>query len=458
MPTNVNFNPKVSVIMPTYNRADLIGKTISSILRQGFKDYELIIIDDGSTDDTEKIINGYSSPMIRYLKKRHAGPASARKYGLKRARGEYIAYCDDDCIYYPNHLQRLVSYLNQHPKIGMAYSDGLVCVPNGKPLLIGPDFDKRRLETLPFFMILNVMHRKECLGKAGLFDENLWHGEDWDMWLRISDLYPVSHLAGITTQHICHLYMPTLNASKNKATAIERIIKQRVYKAAKEGNLLNYINDCSIGVIRNLIAYENINYASRLANNFYRTIKNYQVLACLGLCCLAKGKYHRALVWFNKSLAELPKGRQKLDSWYTENILSVKTYLARTYYHLGKTSTAIKIYQDVLKIMPDNIEANVELSKCYIKYGLFKKALKALSCRLLHIKGCNATANNLLGYCYFKKKEYGRAVQEFENAVTLDPNVRIYRHNLATAYLHQGKHTKVRQDNNTKNMYRNISL
>src|SRR3989338_10329538 len=100
-------NPKVSIIMPTYNRARLINKAVDSVLKQTFKDYELIIIDDGSLDNTKDIVACYNDPRIIYFRKNHKNAASARNYGLKRARGEYIAYCDDDCRYYPYHLQKL---------------------------------------------------------------------------------------------------------------------------------------------------------------------------------------------------------------------------------------------------------------------------------------------------------------------------------------------------------------
>lgn len=414
--------------MPTYNRDRIIDKSIKSILRQSFKDYELIIIDASSTDNTKERVTKYRDPRIIYLK-RHYNRITSRNHSLKIARGEYIAYCDDDCIYYPNHLQESVSFLDRHPGIGMVYTDGLICMPGEKPFRIKLDFDRHRLEGHSFFLLPTVMQRKKCLKKTGNFDERLKNSEDWDMWLRISDFYSIKHLPVVTLKHAYYNNIPSTSSTPNRGLHVEYIIRKRTAKAQKEGRILNYINDCSIGLIKNLIDNRNITYAVQLTADFYQTVKNYQTLACLGLCNFGKGDFHKAEILFQNSLNKLPRDWQKLDPWYQENILTIKVNLARVNHNLGKLKQAINICQDVLKLMPTNLEAKVELARCFIEQGLYNKAQNIL-------KGCgfNPAVYNLRGYAYFKMKKYKQAIQEFKNALILEPNIALYHYNLATVY------------------------
>jgi glycosyltransferase involved in cell wall biosynthesis len=187
-------HPKVSVIMPTYNRAKRLKEAIESVLNQTLRDFELIIINDGSTDNTREVISKFKDKRIVYLEKKNGGPSSARNSGLLRAEGRYISYLDDDDIYYPCHLKILSRYLDINPDIGLIY--GSAHFRSGRRVFKPYPFtySQERLELDNFIPYNSLMHRKECLKKAGFFDENLSFAEDWDLWLRISDFYKISHL------------------------------------------------------------------------------------------------------------------------------------------------------------------------------------------------------------------------------------------------------------------------
>lgn len=419
--------PKVSIIMPTYNRAGLIGNAIKSVLRQTFKNYELIIIDDGSTDNTRETVKSYNDSRIIYVKKQHSGQVRTKNYGIRMARGGYIAYCGDDSEYYPFHLQKLVDFLNSRPKTAMAYTNSVSRTPDIKLSVCGMYFDKRRLETVNFILDLSVMHRMECFDKTGLFDERLMIYEDWDMWLKISDSYPVAHLPVITGKHLLSLGISSLALNSPKALNknLEYLIKKRIRKAEKKNSILHYIDNCSIAVIKTLISCYRLAYAEKLAVAFYSRVKNYQTLACLGLCNLGRGKFHNALALFKKSLKNLPDGWDKLDPWHAENISTIMIYAAKAYYNLNRMAEAAKICKKALRLTPDNADAKIELARCYINRGLYQDGLA-----LLENYNCNnPLLYTLRGYLYYKNGLRAKATKEFKNAMLTDPHAPMHRHN-----------------------------
>src|SRR5690242_17185435 len=96
--------PLFSIVIPTYNRAHLIGKTIQSALQQDFKDFEILVVDDGSKDNTGDVVKSFTDPRVQYFKKENAERGAARNYGVARAKGKYINFFDSDDLMYPNHL------------------------------------------------------------------------------------------------------------------------------------------------------------------------------------------------------------------------------------------------------------------------------------------------------------------------------------------------------------------
>ncbi len=188
----------ISVIIPAYNRGALIGPTLDSVRAQSYPDYELIVVDDGSTDDTiDRILaaarSDQNAPPLVLLTIPHSGAGAARNAGLGQATGQYIAFLDSDDVWDPCFLEEMHAKLGRHPDAGFVYCDYGTFDQEGI---------KRRRNLFPeqkiagnlFAALLEedflctgaLLFRRECFDRAGLFDSTLSVSEDWDMWLRIA--------------------------------------------------------------------------------------------------------------------------------------------------------------------------------------------------------------------------------------------------------------------------------
>ncbi len=191
---------KVSVIMPTYNRAHMIIEAIDSVLGQTFEDFELIVVDNYSSDNTESVIKSYRDKRIKYYKYHNHGRVSAsRNYGIKKSSGEYIAFLDDDDLWMPEKLEKQVRLLNSNRELGLVYSDRYF-IKNGQTVIIEQPFGGLKPfrgnvfnEILGVCVIptLTVMVRREVLDRVGLFNLDYIISQDYDLWLRIAEYYPI---------------------------------------------------------------------------------------------------------------------------------------------------------------------------------------------------------------------------------------------------------------------------
>jgi glycosyltransferase involved in cell wall biosynthesis len=193
--SNLANNPTVSVIIPTYNRGWILKEALDSVLAQEFTDYELIVVDDGSTDDTRAILDSYGQNII-VLEQANQGVSAARNRGIAGSRAQLVAFLDSDDLWLPQKLDRQVEFFNSNP-------DALICqteetwIRNG--VRVNPKKRHQKLSGMIFEPSLNlclvspsaVMIRKSLFGAVGMFDESLPACEDYDLWLRVSCRYPV---------------------------------------------------------------------------------------------------------------------------------------------------------------------------------------------------------------------------------------------------------------------------
>jgi GT2 family glycosyltransferase len=195
--------PTVSVVLPTYNRAKTIAKSIESVLNQTFQNFELLIINDGSTDDTDQVLAGFEShPQIRIIRSHHVGCAAARNLGVRASRGQWIAFQDSDDLWLPQKLSVAIESLHAaRPEVGVFYSDMLRIDSDGtstyhhSPLIhsgrtIDPqtkDFQVWRIG------IQSTVIKRECFDKVGFFDETLPRYIDLDLFIRLAQVYPFQH-------------------------------------------------------------------------------------------------------------------------------------------------------------------------------------------------------------------------------------------------------------------------
>jgi glycosyltransferase involved in cell wall biosynthesis len=190
--------PAVTVICPTYNAAAFIEPTIQSVLHQTYRDFEFIVVDDGSTDHTKQVIEKYAN-KIRYVYKENGGQSSSRNAGIRIAQGKYIALIDHDDLWLPNKLELQVQEIAKSDSTGLVtcsctgFRDGKdtgthtprINSLNRKQLI------KRLLLGNVIGSCSTILVRAECFQKLGFFDESLRMAEDWDLYLRIAQSYDI---------------------------------------------------------------------------------------------------------------------------------------------------------------------------------------------------------------------------------------------------------------------------
>ena len=196
-------HPLVSVIIPTYNRAASIGEAIESALAQAYPAMEIIVVDDGSTDDTQQIVT-HRYPQVRYFHQENRGVASARNRGVREARGELIAFLDSDDLWLPGKIEKQVACLNQYPDVGLVHTD-VDCFDDTGPERVlrrrisKADFSTGDIVTNLFtkFSLYpqSVMMRKVVFQAVGYFDEELKAVSDDNLWIRIAIRYPIRLIA-----------------------------------------------------------------------------------------------------------------------------------------------------------------------------------------------------------------------------------------------------------------------
>ncbi|MEZ4867710.1 MAG: glycosyltransferase family A protein [Caldilineaceae bacterium] len=180
--------PKVSIIMPTYNQARYIGAAIQSVVDQTFPDWELIIVDDGSTDETAAIVTQFNEPRIHYIDQVNQGVCIARNVGIAKARGEYLAFLDADDLYERNKLQVQVAHLDQNPTIGLTYGWRTEIDQHGNPLNLARLPATASLETIVLsfpFAPSDFMVRRTWVDAVGGFRLGFVVNEDRDLYIRL---------------------------------------------------------------------------------------------------------------------------------------------------------------------------------------------------------------------------------------------------------------------------------
>lgn len=189
-------SPYVSVIIPTYNRANLLSKSIQSVLNQTYTNFELIIVDDGSNDHTEDAVKNFEDERIRYIRHdKNKGLAGARNTGIRFSKGELLSFQDDDDEWLPNKLEKEIKVLKKSDSnVGVVYS-GLCKIDGDKKTYWPEPMHTLREGNLHNELIKgNFVHsltliRRSCFEKVGLYDEDLRALEDWELYIRISAHY-----------------------------------------------------------------------------------------------------------------------------------------------------------------------------------------------------------------------------------------------------------------------------
>jgi glycosyltransferase involved in cell wall biosynthesis len=192
--------PVFSVIIPLFNKEKFIEATLKSVLKQSFTDFEILIVNDGSTDNSEKIIAVFKDPRIRYFTKRNAGASSARNYGIEKAQSNYISFVDADDYWYPTFLEEMFEKTNSFPDIkvfsaAIEIETSKSTFPAHYATAKTGDFEIVNYFTAStketIICTSCAVFEKTVFEELGTFDTKIKSGQDTDMWIRIGLIYPV---------------------------------------------------------------------------------------------------------------------------------------------------------------------------------------------------------------------------------------------------------------------------
>ena len=219
---NERLFPKISIILPSYNQACYLSAALESIFSQEYQDFELIVVNDGSTDETASILANYHQ---RYdfilIEQDNQGLPSALNNGFSKARGEYLTWTSSDNIMLPTMLRDLSAELDANQKIGVVYSDWYVIDDAGKIIA-----QAESIEYDPYILYLDnyinasFLYRRECREHIGEYDVNMTFNEDWDYWLRISKYYSMKRIP-----NPIYLYRSHLGSLTSQNPSVERYIR-----------------------------------------------------------------------------------------------------------------------------------------------------------------------------------------------------------------------------------------
>jgi glycosyltransferase involved in cell wall biosynthesis len=237
----VRLMPTVSIIIPTYNRAHVLGRAIRSVLAQTYQDFELIIVDDGSTDNTERLVKSFNSKKIRYIRHReNKGPAAARNTGIRSAKGDFIAFQDSDDEWVSEKLEKQMRALaTAPPEVGIVYTSVYITTKNNRKRFgayasLAPKEGDVFSSLLKgrFVLPSTTVIKRECFERAGVFDERLSPIEDSELSLRFSRHY---HFKCINEPLVLYYPQPD-SISKNKSARIKpyKLILEMYFEDIKQ--------------------------------------------------------------------------------------------------------------------------------------------------------------------------------------------------------------------------------
>jgi glycosyltransferase involved in cell wall biosynthesis len=259
-------NPKVSVIIPTHNRADLLKEAIQSVLNQTYHNYEIIVIDDGSTDHTSETVKQFPTP-ISYRYQENSGVSAARNKGIQVAKGDYIAFLDSDDLFVTNKLEMQVAYLQKHQDVGLVYSSYTNVKENlneidTKFLTLEGEIHEDILSNCPI-ATPTVMLRREVLEDMAWFDETMAIAEDIDLWCRIARDWKI----GVISEPLTRVRHHQSNTIRDPNLILESHLK-RLEKA--------FSKDSQIGILEQKRLYSRVYLG---AGKRFKGIKRVQFIA-----------------------------------------------------------------------------------------------------------------------------------------------------------------------------------
>jgi glycosyltransferase involved in cell wall biosynthesis len=303
---------KVSVIIPTYNRADYLKAAIASVLNQTFRDFELVVVDDASADNTAEIVRGFHDTRIKFIRhEARKGGSAARNTGIANSKYEYIAFLDDDDEWFPDKLRKQMQLLLARPqKVGCVYT-GYVTVDRTSGEKTGQKIPRKRgdlSKELPGSNCIGgtsaVLLRRECFDKVGLFDESLPSFQDYDLWIRISREFHFDYLKEPLFNYYLHQ-----NKISGSPEAINRGIEIML---EKYGTSASFRKQLSYRYLSLGVDYCDSGDAGKARETFIKAIELYPLAMKhylnLALCMLGSENFRRIKATVREYLPERRAG------------------------------------------------------------------------------------------------------------------------------------------------------
>lgn len=214
--------PRVSIVLPVYNQAHFLPEALDGIFAQTERDFELIVVNDGSTDATADVLAGYQAHhQFTVINQSNQGLPKALNAGFAHTQGEYLTWTSSDNIMLPDMLKVLASALDQDPSVGLVYADRYLITDEGTNLgrFNLPDYDSCLL------LHVNIVHccflyRRECMERVGQYDPEFIYGEDWEYWIRMSQYYRMKHSPVALYCYRLHKSSMTSDLVRGKARSI----------------------------------------------------------------------------------------------------------------------------------------------------------------------------------------------------------------------------------------------
>lgn len=216
----------ISIVIPTYNKKYSIESTIDSVLRQSCQDFEVLVVDDGSTDGSADVVHEIQDPRIRLIQKTNGGVSSARNEGIRQSRFEHIAFLDGDDLWEPDFLQEIAQMIEDFPDVGIYGTSYCFMkkgekIPADKPLPSGfyGVIDNSDWTLGHIYCSTAVCCKKSALEEVGMFDERIAYGEDLDVWWRIMLRYPAAY----SNKPLAVYRFDEENRAMNKKISLEKL-------------------------------------------------------------------------------------------------------------------------------------------------------------------------------------------------------------------------------------------
>ncbi len=252
---------KVSIIIPTYNSSSYLSGAVDSVLSQTYKNNEVIVVDDGSTDRTKQLIQE-RYPEVLYVYQDNHGPSVARNHGIGMATGDYIAFLDSDDLWFPKKLELQMEVFRKDASIGLVSCDALSFMDNK---IVVPSLAKERplhsgwvlkyLLRQNFLNTNNVLIKREVLDSVGLFDEAREFSEDYDLWVRIAKRHKIGYVDAVLTKYRIH------NMSRSN------INRNTVYEAHSELVMRHFDADLGLFEKNDILSFMHFMHGYNLFND-----------------------------------------------------------------------------------------------------------------------------------------------------------------------------------------------